>query len=36
VQPSEVARMPMQMKYDILCLHDAQEALRRGKLPGQK
>lgn len=35
IQPSEVARMSLQQIYDVLALHEAHEAMQRGKMPGE-
>lgn len=36
VQPSEIAMMSIQTRNDVLAMHETQEALARGKMPGQK
>lgn len=36
VQPSELAHMSEQQRNDVLAIHEAQEALKHGKMPGQK
>lgn len=36
IQPSELARMSLQQRADVLELAQAKEALKHGKMPGQK
>lgn len=33
IPPSEVAQMPLQMRYDVLEVHRTIEALKNGKMP---
>lgn len=35
VPPSELQKMSVQQRSDVLAIHEAQEALKRGKMPGQ-
>jgi len=36
IQPSELERMSLQQRYDLMELASAKEALRNGKMPGEK
>ena len=33
IQPSELERMSLQLRYDVLEIKNADEALKRGKMP---
>ena len=36
IQPSELENMPDFQRWDVLAIYEAQEALKRKKMPGQK
>jgi hypothetical protein len=36
VPPSELQQMSIQQRNDVLAIHEAREALKRGKMPGEK